>query len=229
MLGELVDPGRQEGDLHLRGTGVGPVPAVLADDVQLGFLGESHATSEVDVSAIPARRRKQTYGRGRGLRHRLAGMLRAAVAAGHPATTAAGVEILEAGGSAADAAVAACLASCVAETVMTGAPRRRARDLPRRGARARARNLDCFCAVPGGTRRRRCSSSTCPSARRSSTTRSARPPAPCRACRRASTRSGASHGRLPWADLCAPALAARPRGRADAARPTSPAWRCSRP
>src|SRR5690348_6907802 len=42
------------------------------------------------------------------------------VAAGHPATAAAGAEILEDGGSAADAAVAACLASCVAETVMTG-------------------------------------------------------------------------------------------------------------
>ena len=47
-------------------------------------------------------------------------MLRAAVAAGHPATVRAGIEILEAGGTAADAAVAACLASCVAETVMTG-------------------------------------------------------------------------------------------------------------
>jgi gamma-glutamyltranspeptidase/glutathione hydrolase len=46
--------------------------------------------------------------------------LPAGVAAGHPATVEAGVEILEAGGSAADAAVAASLASCVAETVMTG-------------------------------------------------------------------------------------------------------------
>jgi gamma-glutamyltranspeptidase / glutathione hydrolase len=47
-------------------------------------------------------------------------MLGAAVAAGHPATARAGSEILETGGSAADAGVAACLASCVAETVMTG-------------------------------------------------------------------------------------------------------------
>ena len=42
------------------------------------------------------------------------------VAAGHPATAQAGLRILEEGGSAADAAVAASLASCVAETVMTG-------------------------------------------------------------------------------------------------------------
>jgi gamma-glutamyltranspeptidase/glutathione hydrolase len=44
----------------------------------------------------------------------------AGVAAGHPATAAAGMRILEQGGSAADAAVAATFASCVAETVMTG-------------------------------------------------------------------------------------------------------------
>ena len=46
--------------------------------------------------------------------------MRAAVAAGHPATVEVGVEVLAEGGSAADAAVAAGLASCVAETVMTG-------------------------------------------------------------------------------------------------------------
>ena len=74
--------------------------------------------------------------------------MRAAVAAGHPATAEAGVEILVDGGTAADAAVAAVLASCVAETVMTGLLG---------GAHAivwdgrRARNLDCFVAVPGGT------------------------------------------------------------------------------
>jgi gamma-glutamyltranspeptidase/glutathione hydrolase len=49
-----------------------------------------------------------------------ASRLRAGVAAGHPATVDAGIELLEAGGSAADAAVGASLASCVAETVMTG-------------------------------------------------------------------------------------------------------------
>ncbi|HEV7754810.1 MAG TPA: gamma-glutamyltransferase [Mycobacteriales bacterium] len=44
----------------------------------------------------------------------------AGVAAGHPATAEAGAEVLRAGGSAADAAVAAVLAACVAETVFTG-------------------------------------------------------------------------------------------------------------
>lgn len=42
------------------------------------------------------------------------------VAAGHPATAEAGLAILREGGSAADAAIAATFASCVAETVMTG-------------------------------------------------------------------------------------------------------------
>jgi gamma-glutamyltranspeptidase / glutathione hydrolase len=74
--------------------------------------------------------------------------MRAAVAAGHHATVEAGLEILEDGGSAADAAVAASLASCVAESVMTG--------LLGGGhgiywdGRA-ARNLDCFVDVPSGT------------------------------------------------------------------------------
>jgi len=59
----------------------------------------------------------------------------------------AGIEILEAGGTAADAAVAASLASCVAETVMTG--------LLGGGHAvywngAEAWNLDCFVDVPTG-------------------------------------------------------------------------------
>ena len=81
-------------------------------------------------------------------------MLKPAVAAGHPATVEGGLEVLLAGGSAADAAVAACLASCVAETVMTGLLG---------GGHAiyfvaetgRVRNLDCFCAVPGLGRKSR--------------------------------------------------------------------------
>ncbi len=75
------------------------------------------------------------------------------VAAGHPATLAAGIEILEDGGNAADAAIAASLASCVAETVMTG--------LLGGGHAAvywdgEVRMLDFFCAVPGlGAERRK--------------------------------------------------------------------------
>ena len=74
-------------------------------------------------------------------------MVPSGVAAGHPATVAAGIEILEEGGTAADAAVAACLASCVAETVMTGLLG---------GGHAvyfdgeEAWNLDCFVDVPSG-------------------------------------------------------------------------------
>lgn len=74
--------------------------------------------------------------------------MRAGVAAGHPATADAGVEILAEGGTAADAAVAMCLASCVAETMMTGLLG---------GGHAlwwdgrTARGLDCFVAVPTRT------------------------------------------------------------------------------
>jgi gamma-glutamyltranspeptidase/glutathione hydrolase len=46
--------------------------------------------------------------------------MRAGVAAGHPATAEVGLEILVEGGTAADAVVAMALASCVAETVMSG-------------------------------------------------------------------------------------------------------------
>jgi gamma-glutamyltranspeptidase/glutathione hydrolase len=72
----------------------------------------------------------------------------AAIAAGHPATVAAGLEILEADGSAADAAVAAALASCVAETVMTGFLGG-GHAIYYDAARGQAENLDCFVAVPG--------------------------------------------------------------------------------
>jgi gamma-glutamyltranspeptidase/glutathione hydrolase len=74
--------------------------------------------------------------------------MQAGVAAGHPATTAAGIEILADGGNAADAAVAACLASCVAETVMTGLLGG-GHAIYFDAATGRARNLDCFVAVPG--------------------------------------------------------------------------------
>ena len=70
------------------------------------------------------------------------------MAAGHPATVEAGIEVLANGGSAADAAVAASLASCVAETVMTGLLGG-GHAIHYEATTGRARNLDCFVAVPG--------------------------------------------------------------------------------
>jgi gamma-glutamyltranspeptidase/glutathione hydrolase len=58
------------------------------------------------------------------------------------------MEILDEGGSAADAAVAACLASCVAETVMTGLLGG-GHAIYFDAASGRAANLDCFVAIPG--------------------------------------------------------------------------------
>jgi gamma-glutamyltranspeptidase/glutathione hydrolase len=72
----------------------------------------------------------------------------AGVAAGHAATADAGLAVLEAGGSAADAAVAASLASCVAETVMTGLLGG-GHAIHYDAATGAVRNLDCFVAVPG--------------------------------------------------------------------------------
>ena len=72
----------------------------------------------------------------------------AAIAAGHPATVEAGVDILHAGGSAADAAVAASLASCVAETVMTGLLGG-GHGIYYDAADGRVENLDFFVAAPG--------------------------------------------------------------------------------
>jgi gamma-glutamyltranspeptidase/glutathione hydrolase len=73
--------------------------------------------------------------------------MRTGVAAGHPATAEVGAEILVDGGTAADAVVAMALASCVAETVMSGLFA---------GCHAiafdgsRVQNLDGFAAVPAG-------------------------------------------------------------------------------
>ena len=74
--------------------------------------------------------------------------MRPGIAAGHPATADAGVEILAEGGSAGDAGVAACLASCVAETVMTGFLGG-GHAIYHDAATGDTRNLDCFVAVPG--------------------------------------------------------------------------------
>src|SRR5919106_7046985 len=74
--------------------------------------------------------------------------MRAGVAAGHPASCEAGIEVLEDGGSAADAAVAAALASCVAETVMTGLLGG-GHAIYHDAKTGQTANLDCFVAVPG--------------------------------------------------------------------------------
>jgi gamma-glutamyltranspeptidase/glutathione hydrolase len=76
--------------------------------------------------------------------------LNPAVAAGHPATAEVGALVLEAGGSAADAAVAAVMAACVAETVMTGLLGG-GHAIYWDAASGEAWNLDCFCAAPSGT------------------------------------------------------------------------------
>jgi gamma-glutamyltranspeptidase / glutathione hydrolase len=128
----------------------------------------------------------------------------AAVAAGHPATTAAGIDILEAGGSAADAAVAACLASCVAETVMTGLLGGGHAIYYEAGSGA-VRNLDCFCAVPSGTGAPLLELDV-PFGEEL-----VRYAVGAASCAVPGITAGLdalwrAHGRLPWAELCAPAL-----------------------
>jgi gamma-glutamyltranspeptidase/glutathione hydrolase len=70
------------------------------------------------------------------------------IAAGHPATADAGFGVLEDGGTAADAAVAASLASCVAETVMTGLAGG-GHAIWFDGKSGEVRLLDFFVTVPG--------------------------------------------------------------------------------
>lgn len=72
----------------------------------------------------------------------------AGVAAGHPATAEVGLRILHAGGTAADAAVAAALACCVAESVFTGIGGGGFATYYDAAAQT-VTCLDFFCAVPG--------------------------------------------------------------------------------
>jgi gamma-glutamyltranspeptidase / glutathione hydrolase len=74
--------------------------------------------------------------------------LRPGIAAGHPATAEAGFEVLQEGGSAADAAVAASLVSCVAETMMTGLAGG-GHAIWFDGRSGEVRLLDFFVTVPG--------------------------------------------------------------------------------
>ncbi len=74
--------------------------------------------------------------------------MRGAVAAGHPLTADAGARVLEAGGNAVDAAVAAALASWVAESPLTG-PGSGGFMLVHRAADRSTRVFDFFVAAPG--------------------------------------------------------------------------------
>jgi gamma-glutamyltranspeptidase/glutathione hydrolase len=135
--------------------------------------------------------------------------MQAAVAAGHPATTAAGIEILAGGGSAADAAVAASLASCVAETVMTGLLGG-GHAIYFDAATGRARNLDCFVAVPGlGTEPREPELLELAVPFGAEVVHYAVGPASCGVPGLPAGLSALwrEHGRLPWRELVGPALA----------------------
>src|SRR5690242_11268975 len=74
--------------------------------------------------------------------------MRGAVAAGHPLTARAGAEVLEAGGNAVDACIAAAFASWVAESPLTS-PGAGGFLLVHRASDDSTRVLDFFAAVPG--------------------------------------------------------------------------------
>src|SRR5436190_4458487 len=74
--------------------------------------------------------------------------MRGAVAAGHPLTAEAGARVLESGGNAVDAAVAAAFVSWVAEGTLTG-PGAGGFMLVHRGSDRSTRVFDFFVAFPG--------------------------------------------------------------------------------
>ena len=161
--------------------------------------------------------------------------MRGAVAAGHPLTMQAGARVLEEGGNAVDACVAAAFASWVAESPLTGPGSGRfcARAL---GRRPSERLADFFVATPGQGHRAepgtpRCTRST------SSSAATRRPPrsfgsasrrARSRVRRRGSRRCTAPTGCCPWPELLAPAVELA-RGGIELTRPAGPSARDSRP
>ena len=74
--------------------------------------------------------------------------MKGAIAAGHPLSAEAGARVLEAGGGAVDACVAAALVSWVCESPLTG-PGAGGFLLVHRSRDDSARLLDFFAAVPG--------------------------------------------------------------------------------
>ncbi|HVM17492.1 MAG TPA: gamma-glutamyltransferase [Gaiellaceae bacterium] len=134
--------------------------------------------------------------------------LPAGVAAGHPATAETALEILAEGGTAADAAVAASLASCVAETVMTGLLGG-GHALYLDGQSGTVRALDCFVAVPGlGAEPREPELVRLEVPFGAELVHYAVGPASCAVPGLAAGLGAlwAAHGRLPWRDLAAPAI-----------------------
>ena len=127
--------------------------------------------------------------------------MRPGVAAGHPATTDVGAEILADGGTAADAVVAMALASCVGETVMSGLLA---------GCHAmvydgsRTMHLDGFAAVPS----RSADLTELPVAFGEELVTYSIGPASCAVpgLPAALDELWRSHGRLPWTRLVEPAL-----------------------
>src|SRR3954447_14271129 len=116
----------------------------------------SNAASEAaePAASIASRRRQcarltsaEDYPAARLTRSRLARM-RGAIAAGHRLTAEAGAEILEEGGNAVDACLAAAFASWVAESTLTG-PAAGGFLLVHRARDRSDRLLDCFVALPG--------------------------------------------------------------------------------
>jgi gamma-glutamyltranspeptidase/glutathione hydrolase len=75
--------------------------------------------------------------------------MRGAIAAGHPTTAQVGAEVLRRGGNAVDAAVAACFASWIAESPLTG-PGGGGFMLVHRARDRTSRLFDFFVSVPGG-------------------------------------------------------------------------------
>jgi gamma-glutamyltranspeptidase/glutathione hydrolase len=131
-------------------------------------------------------------------------MITDAVAAGHPATAAAGAAVLAGGGTAADAAVAAALVSCVAETVMTGLLGG-GHAIYYDAATGEVQNLDCFVSVPSGE------GAAMESLDVSFGDELVRYAVGASSCGVPGLPAGLDalwrrHGRLPWADLVEPAL-----------------------
>src|SRR2546423_2276986 len=113
--------------------------------------GNGSTLRRVTTHALAGPHRSSRPWRGRLRRRPSRGEVKpvpAGAAAGHPATAEVGVATLRAGGTAADAAVAATLASCVAESILTGIGGGGVATYYDAASR-QGTCLDLFCAIPG--------------------------------------------------------------------------------